>query len=291
VTSPSGTGAPPSPVIPALNGEIPFFLEVGGCPVYAVYHPARRAARATAVLMAPGLGVEQLTGYRNEVLLARELAGRGIASLRFHPRGQGDSGGDDADLTLDSLSADVRALAGELLRRSGVARLVAVGTRFGALALGRALREGESVAALALWEPVEKPADHFRALMRGVLYSQVVQSALPRRSMEEMTASLEREGRVDVHGYALHRALVRSAPEDLASLLSSWSGPTLLVQIDARRSLSAGHAALVESRRARDERIEVREVREDVAWSFLQNPAWENPEIVRFTADWIDALA
>ncbi len=289
MTSPSGTGTPPS--FPALNGEIPFFIEIEGCPAYAVYHPPRGRARGTAVLFVPGLGVEQLTGYRNEVLLARELAARGIPALRFHPRGQGDSGGDDAELTLESVAADVRALAAELRHRGAVTRLAVVGTRFGALAAGRALRDGESAAALALWEPVERPADYFRALLRGVLYSQVVQTTVPRRTMEEMTTALDLQGRVDVHGYALHRALVRSALEDLAALLAGWDGPALLVQVDARRALAPAHAALVESRRARGAPIEVRDVREDVAWSFLQNPAWESPELVRFTADWIDALA
>jgi hypothetical protein len=240
--------------------------------------------------MVPGLGVEQLTGYRNEVLLARELAARGIPSLRFHPRGQGDSGGDESALTLRTLKDDVRAMAAELRRRSGVSRVIAVGTRFGALALGAAIAEGEPIAALALWEPVEKPADYFRGLLRGVLFSQVVQAQGSRRTMEDMTAALEREGQVDVHGYALHRALMDEASSDLISLLGRWSGPALLIQIDTRRALAPAHAALTESLGARGGPVESRTVHDDVAWPFLQNPAWENPEVVNGTADWIHGL-
>jgi hypothetical protein len=291
VTSNSGTGAPASPTVPALNGEIPFFQNVEDCPVYGVYHPARANSTGLAVVFAPGLGVEQLTGYRNEVLLARELSARGIASLRFHPRGQGDSGGDAAELTLATFSLDVVAMSAELLRRSGATRLVGLGTRLGALALGRAIADGQRFAGLALWEPVQRPADYFRGLMRGVLFSQVAHADRQRRTMEDMLASLDRDGSVDVLGYYLYRALMDGARDDLVTLLSGWTGPALLVQVDARRSLAPAHAALVESLRSRGAPVEVRDVREDVAWPFLQNPAWESPELVRFTADWIHALA
>jgi hypothetical protein len=290
VNSLSGSGTASSPSFSSLHGETPFFHLTENCPTFGVFHPARTAAARAAVLMVPGLGVEQLTGYRNEVLLARELAERGIPSLRFHPRGQGDSGGDESALTLRTLRDDVRAMAAELRGRAGVSRVIAVGTRFGALALGSAIAAGEPIAALALWEPVEKPADYFRGLMRGVLFSQVVQTEGSRRTMEDMTAALERDGRVDVHGYPLYRALMDEASSELGALLGSWSGRVLLIQIDARRALAPAHAALAESLGARGGPAEVRTVRDDVAWPFLQNPAWENSEVVRWTADWIHGL-
>lgn len=291
VTPLFGPGSPAAPAEPALNGEIPAFLDLGGCPLYSVYHPARPVpAAGIAALIVPGLGVEQLTGYRSEVELARALARHGIATIRFHPRGQGDSGGDSADLTLGSFADDIRGVLAELRRKSGAPEVVAVGIRLGALALARVVAEGERFKALALWEPVEAPSDYFRSLLRGVLFSQVAQGERARLTVDEMLSTLEREGRVDVLGYYLHRALVASADRPLADRLAGFRGPALIVQIDPRRTLARSHQELAETLRARGCEVEVREVRADVGWPFLQNPAWESPELVNFTTEWIRAL-
>jgi exosortase A-associated hydrolase 2 len=275
-----------------LHGEQPFFLDVAGCPLYAVHHPCLGdpPSRA-AVLVVPPLGVEQLTGYRSEVLLGRALARRGIATLRFHPRGQGDSGGTSDELTLASFSEDVRAAAAELRRRSGAERVIAVGVRLGALALAAAMRAGESVAALALWEPVSDPGAYFQELLRSVVFADVAQGRAGGASADAMRERIEREGSVDVLGYPLHRALTASAGETLPALLGAWAGPTLLVQIDSRRSLSRPHASLAEALRSRGASTDVREIRAEVSWYFLQNPAWENAELVATTAEWIEAHA
>jgi len=290
--NPVETSASPSPAGPPLYGESPFFLDVEGGPLYAVHHPAAPGPTASlAVLVVPPLAGEQLSGYRCEVLLARELARRGVHALRFHPRGQGDSGGPTAALTLPTFAADVGTALAELRRRSGDRPWAAVGLRFGALALARAMAAADPPRAIALWEPVHDPTLYFRELLRSVVFSETAKGQRSGATVDTMLAALERDGVVDVLGYPLHRELVRSATHGLADALGAWAGPTQITQIDARRSLARPHAQLAEHLRARGAEVDVREARAELSWYFLQNPAWENAELVSGTADWMLAHA
>jgi pimeloyl-ACP methyl ester carboxylesterase len=242
------------------------------------------------VVVCSSLGVEQVTCYRNEVLTARALAARGIPVLRYHPRGHGDSGGDFADVTLAGLVDDARAAAAEL-RRRGAPRIAWLGVRFGALAAAGALA-AEGGAALALWEPVQRPLDYFRGWLRGLLFSQVSHGHRPDTTADALLESVMRDGQVDVHGYYLHRALLASAREaELGATLGGWTGPALLAQIQSRRGLAPGHAAFADALRARGAEVTTTLVSEEQGWHFLQNPAWESPALIAATVEWLDAVA
>jgi pimeloyl-ACP methyl ester carboxylesterase len=281
----------PSPALPTA-GETPFFFESHDRPLYAVhYAPTRERAGAPGVVIASGLGVEQLTVYRNVVLVARALAARGFPVLVHHPRGHGDSAGDWDQVTLDGLVEDARAAGRELTRRSGVTRLAWLAVRFGALAAAAALEPGRD-AALALWEPVERPADYFRSWLRGLLYSQVSKGEKPHFTVDDLLAEIERGGRVDVHGYYLHRGLLASTRDvQLSRSLAAWHGPTLVAQIQGRARLSEAHATLVTQLSSQGARVEELLVRQDPGWHFISNPAWEDGDLVRRTAEWLDAVA
>ena len=80
------------------------------------------------------------------------------------------------------------------------------------------------------------------------------------------------------------------AAADLAALLEGWSGPTLLIQIQERRRVAPGHARLAEDLTERGARVTVKQVEEEPGWHFVTNPAWEGSEVVRHTAEWLDAL-
>ncbi|MFI5372270.1 MAG: serine aminopeptidase domain-containing protein, partial [Candidatus Eisenbacteria bacterium] len=288
--------SPPSPseptVVPATATETPFFFEAHDRPLYAVHHAPRRGRPgAPGVVVVTGLGVEQLTVYRNNVRVARALAELGFPVLHYHPRGHGDSAGDWAEVTHDRLVEDARAAGAELLRRSGAGRLAWLGVRFGALAAAAAL-DPERDVALALWEPVHQPLDYFRSWLRGLLYSQVSRGERPSATVEELLERVERDGHVDVHGYHLHRALLASARDrELAGALTTWHRPTLLAQIQSRARLSDPHAALVARLERQGSRVETALVRVDPGWHFIANPAWEDDDLVRRTAEWLDAVA
>jgi hypothetical protein len=129
-------------------------------------------------------------------------------------------------------------------------------------------------------------------MLRNLLFSQVVKGERPKVTVEQLLERVEREGRVDVHGYYLHRALLRSAlGADLSRALAAWSGPTLLAQVQPRASLAPAHAALAAELERRGAAVEVIQVDEEPGWHFLANPAWEGGGLVERTARWLDALA
>ena len=273
--------------------EIPLLFESGGRPLYGVFHtPARARAAAPVLVQCHGLGVEQIALYRVEVLNARAMAAAGIPVLRYHARGHGDSSGDFATVTLETLVEDALAAAAEARARSGAAATAWLGIRFGALVAAHATRRDASSSALALWEPAFRPPDYFRGMLRGMLFSQVAEGRKPDATVDELLARLERDGRVDVHGYFLHHAVVDSSrDEDLTRVLSAWRGPTLLAQIQNRAKLAAPADAIVESLQAAGVPVTTLLVRDEPGWHFTQNPAWECEPLVRGTTEWLNALA
>jgi len=278
---------------PRTTAEVPFFFESADRPLYGVFHPAAiDRAGAPVVVHCHSLGVELLTNYRNDVMAARAAARLGVPALRHHARGHGDSAGDFVDVTFETLVEDALAAAAEARRRAGAGRVIWLGTRLGALVAAEAARRAPGSAGLALWEPVHAPADYVRGTLRGVLFSRVARGERPEETVDDMIARLERDGRVDVHGYFLHRPLVRSLDgRDLSAALEHWSGPTLLVQIQRRPRLAAPHAALAATLERRGARVTAALVHEEPGWQFVSNPAWQSAELVRLTAEWLDAVA
>lgn len=301
-------GRPRTPDPRPAAPETPFFMEVEGLPVYAVFHaPAPGRPEAPVVVHVHALGVEQLTLYRQEVLAARAAAARGFPVLRYHSRGQGDSAGSSADVTLATLVADARAAADEAKRRSGRARVIWLGVRLGALvaALAGGPKSGRPDAAgFVLWEPAGKPADFFRQQLRMVLFSRVAGGLKPDTTVDQMLERLESEGSLDVLGYSLQRSLVRSF--DGASLETALAGcgiPVLLAQVQARGSLAPPHAALAQmlnegvasaegsvAARARAA-VTTMLVHDEPGYQNISNPAWQSDALTKLTMEWLDALA
>lgn len=292
VAQPSGDASAP-PDAAARASETPLFFTSADRPLYAVHHAPRVSRHDAPVLVhCHSLGVEQLTVYRAEVLLARAAAERGFPVFRWHARGHGDSAGDFADVTLERLTEDALAAAAEARRHSGATRVAWLGVRFGALAAARAALQTPGSAALALWEPVHRGLDYFRAHLRGWLFSEVAAGRRPGVTADELLERVLRDGSVDVHGYALHRAIVESArSEVLATRLDTWKAPTLVAQIQARPRLSPANEALASALRQRGAAVTTVAVAEEPGWQFIANPAWESAPLVRQTVEWLDALA
>jgi alpha/beta superfamily hydrolase len=279
----------PTPAPP----EVPLFFESSGRPLYGVYHPpAPGREGAPLVVHCHSLGVEQVTIYRNEVLFARAAAARGVPVFRWHGRGHGDSAGDFADVTLAGLVEDALAAADEGRRRSRAAGLVWLGVRFGALVAAGAMARGPGARGLALWEPVHRARDGFRAQLRGMLFSKVAKGERPDVTVDQLLERVESEGQVDVHGYLLHRTLVDSAAEsDLGATLGAWSGPTLIAQVQARPRLSKENAALAAALESRGARVQSIVIANEPGWHYIQNPPWLSEAMWRGTAEWLDAVA
>lgn len=108
-----------------------------------------------AVLIIVGGPQYRAGSHRQFTLLARALAGRGVAALRFDVRGMGDSSG--AARGFEALSEDIDAAVGALQRAlPGVSRIVLWGLCDGASAALLYLHERQRdarIAALCLANP------------------------------------------------------------------------------------------------------------------------------------------
>lgn len=282
-----------APLAAPAGAETPLFFEADGRPLYAVHHaPAAMRPGAPVIVHCHSAGVEQVTCYRVEVLAARAAAAAGYPVFRHHAAGHGDSSGDFAAVTLDRLVDDALAARDEALRRSGASRVLWLGVRLGALVAACARQRSGEAAGLALWAPVHRPPDYFRGQLRGLLYAQVARGVKPSATVDELLAEVEHEGRVDVHGYYLHRALVASLREEsLERRLADWAGPTFLAQLGGRARLSADNAALAQALRDRGAAVTTTLVAEEPGWHFVENPAWECPPLVAAHEEWLRALA
>jgi alpha-beta hydrolase superfamily lysophospholipase len=286
----------PSPSAPAFSRaaapETPFFLESDGFPVYAVLHSAAPGrADAPVVVHVHGLGVEQITLYRQEVLAARAAAARGLPVLRWHARGHGDSAGSSADVRFATLVADARAAADEARARTGARRVIWLGVRLGALVAAHAAAGRDDTAGFVMWEPVSRPADFFRLQLRTLLFSQVAGGRKPDATVDQLLARLEQDGALDVLGYTLHRDTVASFGDaTLAPALAAAAAPVRIAQVQGRAKLAPAHAQLVEALASlADVRTEL--LPEEPGYQLMTNPAWQCDALTRITVEWLDALA
>ena len=291
----TGHSHAPRPAARASASETPFFFAVHGIPIYAVLHDAAvDRPGAPMVVHVHGLGVEQITLYRQEVLAARAAAALGFPVLRYHARGHGDSAGASADVTCETLVADARAAAEEAKRRTGATRVVWLGVRMGALvaALAGGPHSGrDDAAGFILWEPVAKPAEFFRQQLRTLLFSQVAGGHKPDATVDELLARLDAEGQVDVFGYTLQRSLVQSfANASLAATLDGVRVPVLLAQVQARTRLAPPHAQLAEALQA-SAKVSTVTIHSEPGYQLMSNPAWQCDALTHATSEWLDALA
>jgi len=163
---------------------------------------------ASLVICSPLAG-EGDSNYRREILLARTLAARGVAVLRHHYLGTGNSDGSPSDLTFASMLDDSLYAAELLAERSARAPLL-LGTRLASyVAAEAASRSG--APGVVLWHPPSSGAGYFRQVGRMRRVNKLAQQA--GRSVED-TRSIEEElaidGRTELAGYEIHAALYDS---------------------------------------------------------------------------------
>jgi pimeloyl-ACP methyl ester carboxylesterase len=155
--SPSAEHSPPA--------EHAFFFG-SGAKLYGVYHGPERRRGNRAVLVCYPIGEEVMRTFGAVRMVTNRLLLAGLPVQRFDYYGQGDSGGGNADWSIETWTDNVVAAAAELRRRAGVGEISVIGIRLGAAIAGLALERGLAVRDAVLWDPVVSGVDYLRSLER-----------------------------------------------------------------------------------------------------------------------------
>jgi alpha/beta superfamily hydrolase len=126
--------------------------------IFAILHQTPRPPRASLLICPPFLH-EHTYSYRLFSMLARNLAMRDIAVLRFDYHGTGDSAGEDYDFLPTGACADARVAFQHLLATFGSAPIFIMGVRASSIV---AIETAATVdaAGLFLWQPIAAWTDY-----------------------------------------------------------------------------------------------------------------------------------
>jgi uncharacterized protein len=220
--------------------ETPFFFERTDAQLFGLLHSPVGAVSNTAFVMSHPFGEEKLWSHRVFVSVARALAQRGHAVLRFDYEGAGDSSGSSATTSLASHLADLSAAFDTLLaRQPSVQRVGLIGLRLGAsiaaLFAESAGRAQLADAPLVLWDPVIDGDSYFQEVLRSNLSTQLSVYGKVREDREALSARIRAGGSVNVDGYEIGRALFETCGRQdlLAAGPRRHAGRVLVTQISA----------------------------------------------------------
>ncbi len=248
------------------------WFQVDGERVYHVTRVPGRPVRAWMVLC-PSIGGEFDGGYRRQTLLGRQLTDLGVASIRLHYRGTGNSDlgrlPERATMAADAVAA-ARLMAD---RFPGVASFI-LGERLGALvAAETAVDVGAS--GLLLWQPVIEVDAYRRELARATKLQEVATNETP----VDFGADYD-EGRVDLVGFPIDRHSIESfAGRTLSDI---WPGPGCRVDLFqfGRKRLDPRYVRLVDDWQERGAALSTHLLEQPELWWFAPGQ-WIHGEELR----------
>jgi uncharacterized protein len=130
-------------------------LEHEGSKLYGMWHTPKGLDKFPAIVVCSGFGGQKSGVFRVYVELAKKLAERGVATLRFDYRGYGDSDGLFIDVTLKSQLEDLLLALRFLKNSSKVTKKGVLGCSLGGrIAIHGVLENSFPLDLLALWVPL-----------------------------------------------------------------------------------------------------------------------------------------
>jgi pimeloyl-ACP methyl ester carboxylesterase len=256
-----------------------------------------------------GLGFVLCSGFGKDAVIfrtqlssfARELAARGHAALRFDYRGYGDSDGEYADATPETMAVDIEQAALELRRRTGCRALGLLGLRFGATLCALAAGHLEGVERLVLWEPLPVPWTSLFHELRMTIAMQTTHLKDVRLGREQIVQNIL-DGQPTVmegldfnvihDGFPLSRGFTLGAKEiDLLRSPPAVAASTLLVHVteNAKKPMPKDLHRLVEVLRGQGTACAL-EVAEVPMLPWVDGRHWmaRSPEVFAATLRWLE---
>lgn len=213
--------------------EQPLFFRNGSYRLFGVLHRPRTEASGLGFVFCHPFAEEKLWTHRCFVSLARELADRGHAVLRFDEMGHGDSDGEFAHATVATRVADIRsALATLREQQPGLQRLGLLGLRFGATLAALAAEQEPDLDSLILWEPLLDGGSYMQEVLRSHLTTQMVLYGKILVNRKELLEQMQSGGTVNVDGYELTGVLHDQVAQiKLTEPPKSFAGRCLILQV------------------------------------------------------------
>ena len=237
------------------------FIETATGDLFAAVHGPAGEPRGVALICPPPLA-EGPRNYRREYQLAAGLAEGGVAAMRFHPIGSGQSG--DGPFTIASMSADASNALGALLAEFGDLPVAVVGTRLAAVVAARTTPAG---GTLVLWDPVVDGSAYAKEVMRARRLSEL---ASGESSKEEDPSNRIRadNGPVDVVGYPVDRTLLDEATSQPLSEVENAAKRIEIVEMSRKGTPRPAVLALAEQWRGRGADVRIDTVAAAESWWF-----------------------
>ena len=236
------------------------------------------------VVVCSSILAEFEANYHRERLLARALAAAGVAVVRFHYAGEGNSFGTRQSMTLKSMSADGRAVVSHI-SDFGYQKLAYVGTRLGCFVAGD-LAGAHPNAPLVFWEPMENARDLIRDADRKRRISQL------RHTTQSPSSDLYREeqrldGAIDLFGYDVYPPLLDSlaACAKLTDLITNSGRPILIGRFGPAKDKDP----ITEQLSERGFSVEYAEFDVSEAWWYQSEHEPESGELITSTTGWLCA--
>lgn len=261
--------------------------------IFTCTYQPKRPARASVVICPP-IYTEFTKNYRREVLLARRLARAGFAVGRFHYLGTGNSDGEGAAVTFQTMRDDALGCVEHLRALTENDLLVLVGTRWGGLIAASAATMYPG-APLVLWEPLLSASRYFKEAFRARIVFERKKGVERPTTGQELTQRLRDGQAVDIVGNTIEGNFFESSSgRTLQDELDASPRPVLILQIGPMKRLRPDLSEQADRWQAAGLAVDVDTIDGDETW-WMVDERWPDETnrpmtraLIDRTVDWID---
>ncbi|HET6384446.1 MAG TPA: alpha/beta hydrolase [Armatimonadota bacterium] len=232
------------------------------------------------VVYCPPFAEEEKCSRRLYVELARKLAKRDIASIRFGYMGTGDSEGDFSMFTVETALDDIARTLLFARVRFPDAPLSLFGLRLGGALALRAAPQTAGVDRLALWEPVTNGRSYVRMNIRRKSIRQMINAGAAAEPALPTTDEI-----FDFDGYPVAQAAWNQIEALDAAAPAGWPGSALIISVSAGTRASAPCVTLAGALESSGVPTRLDHVTAQPFWNLLG--LVDCPEILELTAGWL----